>query len=93
MNGTIVRSAHFGAAALLAVLLLSGPALADGMPSKGKAASPDYFDGRACSLSGNIGLTTDNVFRGLSLNNEDPAGQGALISPAAGSTWALRAQR
>jgi hypothetical protein len=35
MNGIIARSGILGAAALLAGVLLAGPALADGMPSKG----------------------------------------------------------
>jgi uncharacterized protein (TIGR02001 family) len=79
MNLTIARTSGWGAASLLAALLLAGPALADGLPGRGKAAAaPDTFDTRPCSVSGYVGATTDNVFRGISKSNEDPAAQGAL---------------
>jgi uncharacterized protein (TIGR02001 family) len=55
--------------------LLAGPALADGMPSKGRIASPES---RACSSTGNVGVTSDYVFRGISQNGENAAIQGGV---------------
>jgi uncharacterized protein (TIGR02001 family) len=79
MNITITKSALFGAASLLAALLLAGPALADGMPAKGKpVAAPDAYDPRPCSVSGYVGASTDNVYRGISKSNEDPSAEGAV---------------
>src|SRR5262245_57417668 len=79
MNATIAKSVTLGAASLLAVVLLAGTALADGLPAKGKAAAPapDY-DSRPCAVSGYVGATTDNVFRGFSKSNEDPSAEGAV---------------
>jgi uncharacterized protein (TIGR02001 family) len=79
MNVTIAKSATFGAASLLAAALLAGTALADGLPGKGRpVATPDTYDTRPCSVSGYVGATTDNVFRGFSKSNEDPSAQGAV---------------
>jgi uncharacterized protein (TIGR02001 family) len=79
MNGRIAKSATLGAASLLAAVLLAGTALADGLPSRGRpAAAPDNIDTRPCAVSGYVGATTDNVFRGFSKSNEDPSAQGAL---------------
>jgi uncharacterized protein (TIGR02001 family) len=79
MNVTIAKSATRGAASLLAAVLLAGTALADGLPSRGRpAAAPDSIDTRPCTVSGYVGATTDNVFRGFSKSNEDPSAQGAL---------------
>jgi uncharacterized protein (TIGR02001 family) len=69
-----IKSASMGAAALLAAAVFAGPALADGMPSRGKIADAP----RSCSVSANVGYTTDYVFRGVSQNNEDPAVQGGV---------------
>jgi uncharacterized protein (TIGR02001 family) len=55
--------------------MLAGPALADGMPSKGRIASPES---RACSVSGSVGVTSENVFRGISKSAEDASVQGGL---------------
>jgi uncharacterized protein (TIGR02001 family) len=69
-----IKSASMGAAALLAAAVFAGPALADGMPSRGRIA-----DGpRTCSTAGNVGVTTDYVFRGISQTLEDPALQGGV---------------
>jgi uncharacterized protein (TIGR02001 family) len=74
MNGTIARSAGFGAASLLAGLLFAGPALADGLPDRGKTRAKDGHD-HPCTVSGNVALTTDYVFRGVSQTNSDPSVQ------------------
>jgi uncharacterized protein (TIGR02001 family) len=60
-----------------ALLLTAGQAAADGMPTRGKtkAAEPD---GRPCTVSANVGLSTDYVFRGISKTFEDPAVQGGF---------------
>jgi uncharacterized protein (TIGR02001 family) len=79
MNATIARTVTFGAASLLAAVLLAGTALADGLPGRGRpVATPDAYDTRPCSVSGYVGATTDNVFRGFSKSNEDPSGQGTV---------------
>lgn len=78
MNGTIARSAGFGAASLLAGLLFAGPALADGLAGKGRTKAPEVSDGRPCTVSGNVGYTTDYVFRGVSQTFGNPAGQAAV---------------
>jgi uncharacterized protein (TIGR02001 family) len=65
-----------GAAALLAAAVLAGPALADGLPGRGKVA--DAPMPRSCSTSANIGLTSDYVFRGISQSGEDGAIQGGV---------------
>jgi uncharacterized protein (TIGR02001 family) len=76
MNGTSARIASYGAASLLAATLLAAPAFADGLPSKGKTKAPHEVETRPCSVSGNVGLTTDYVFRGITQSAENPAGQG-----------------
>jgi uncharacterized protein (TIGR02001 family) len=80
MSATIAKSATFGAASLLAAVLLAGTALADGLPSKGKAAAPadDAWGGRTCSTAANVGLTSEYVFRGISQSNEEAAVQGGV---------------
>jgi uncharacterized protein (TIGR02001 family) len=55
--------------------MIAGPALADGMPTRGRIGSPDS---RACSVSGDVGVTSDNVFRGISKSAEDAAFQGGV---------------
>lgn len=76
MNGVITKSIGFGAASLLAGFLFAGPALADGLPTRGKARA-DVLE-RPCSISGNVGVTSEYVFRGISMSNEDPALQATL---------------
>lgn len=64
-----------GAAA--ALFLTAGQAAADGIPSRGKARAPDT-DTRVCSTSGDVGVTSDYVFRGFSKSNEEAAIQGGV---------------
>jgi uncharacterized protein (TIGR02001 family) len=78
MNEAMARSTILGTASLLAALLLASPTLADGLPSKGKAAAPDVFDGRTCSTAANVGVTSDYVFRGISQSHENAAVQGGV---------------
>ena len=62
----------------MAGLLLAGQALADGPPGKGRAKAPEVSDGRPCTVSANVGYTTDYVFRGISQSNEEAAVQGGV---------------
>jgi uncharacterized protein (TIGR02001 family) len=71
----MVKSASWGAATLMGAALLAGPALADGMPSRGKVASSSS---RVCSTAANVGVTSDYVFRGISQSLENPALQGGV---------------
>jgi uncharacterized protein (TIGR02001 family) len=61
----------------VAAALLAGPALADGMPTRGRVAQPQP-EPRACTLSANVGLATEYVFRGFSQTAEGPAIQGGF---------------
>jgi uncharacterized protein (TIGR02001 family) len=72
----MIKSASFGAVSLLAMAAMAGPALADGMPSRGRVA--DAPAPRACSTTANVGLTTDYVWRGISQTFNDPALQGGV---------------
>jgi uncharacterized protein (TIGR02001 family) len=74
MNWSIVKSGSLGAASLLTAALLAGPALADGLPGRGRIAGP----APACSFSGNVAVTSDYVFRGVSQTLNDPALQGGV---------------
>ena len=74
MNGRLKGFAG-GIAAAFAVLMLSGPALADGYRSVKDAPKPEA---RRCNLSANIALTTEYVFRGFSQTAEGPAVQGGF---------------
>ena len=79
MMRSIALSGCFGAAALLAAALLMAPALADGMPKRGKvAAPPPAPEARQCTLSANVGITSDYIFRGFSQTAEGPAIQGGF---------------
>jgi uncharacterized protein (TIGR02001 family) len=73
----MMKSASWGAATLMGAALLAGPALADGMPSRGKIshASPES---RTCSTTANVGVTSDYVFRGISQSGEEAAIQGGV---------------
>jgi uncharacterized protein (TIGR02001 family) len=71
----MARSIGFGAASLLAGVLFAGSALADGLPTRGKARADDHHP---CSTSANVALTTDFVFRGISQGNEEAAVQGGV---------------
>jgi uncharacterized protein (TIGR02001 family) len=97
MNWPIARSARSeAAAALLAAVLLAAPALADGLPTRGRvpAAQQPQPEQRTCTLSANAALTTDYIFRGFSQTAEGPAVQGgfdATCSPLYGlyaGVWA-----
>jgi uncharacterized protein (TIGR02001 family) len=72
---SILKSASWGAASLMGAALLAGPALADGMPSKGRIAAPES---RACSSTGNVAFTSDYVFRGVSQSSGEAAVQGGV---------------
>ncbi|HXE86651.1 MAG TPA: TorF family putative porin [Hyphomicrobiaceae bacterium] len=72
----MIKSASLGAASLLAAAVFAGPALADGMPSRGRIA--DAPAPRACVTSGNVAFTTDYVFRGISQSNQNAAVQGGV---------------
>jgi uncharacterized protein (TIGR02001 family) len=71
------KTTTMGAASLLAAAIFAGPALADGMPSRGRIATPAP-ESRGCTTSANVGLTTDYVFRGISQSGEEPAIQGGV---------------
>lgn len=73
---SIIKSASLGAASLLAAAVLAGPSFADGMPKRGKVAAP--AEARPCTVSANVGFTTDYVFRGVSQTGEDATVQGGL---------------
>jgi uncharacterized protein (TIGR02001 family) len=70
---TILKTAGATGIALLA---LSGAALADGYGGSVKDAPAD--EGRKFGWSITLGGTSDYVFRGISLSNEDPAAQGSI---------------
>jgi uncharacterized protein (TIGR02001 family) len=72
----MARSFGIGAASLLAGVLFAGPALADGLPTRGKARADTHDHG--CSVSANVGFTSDFVFRGISQSNEEAALQGGV---------------
>jgi uncharacterized protein (TIGR02001 family) len=79
MNWPIVKSVCSGTAALLAASLLAGPALADGMPTRGHIATPPPEPPqRLCALSANVALASEYVFRGVSQTSEGPAIQGGF---------------
>jgi uncharacterized protein (TIGR02001 family) len=76
MNGVNARSFGIGAASLLAGIFLAGSAVAGGLPERGRAAAEPHD--RPCSVSANVGITTDFVFRGISQSNEEAALQGGV---------------
>jgi len=64
---------------MLAAALLAAPALADGMPSRGRIATPPPPpEARRCTFSANVGITSDYIFRGFSQTAEGPAIQGGF---------------
>src|SRR5262245_18896897 len=72
-------SLRLGAIALMGGALLAGPALADGMPKKGRVKTTEAAPAqRLCALSANVALTTDYIFRGFSQTAEGPAIQGGF---------------
>ena len=77
MKLRIAQIAGLAVSAVLGTALLAAPALADGMNKKRALAEPAPAP-RACSLSANIGLTTEYVFRGFSQTAEGAAVQGGF---------------
>jgi uncharacterized protein (TIGR02001 family) len=73
---SIIKSASLGAASLLAMAVFAGPSFADGLPSRGKVAAAE--PARPCTFTGNVGVTTDYVFRGISQTLNDAAVQGGV---------------
>lgn len=71
-----IKATSLGAASLLAAAVFAGPALADGMPSRGRIAEAPAP--RTCTTAGNVGLTSDYVFRGISQSNQEAAVQGGV---------------
>ena len=77
MTFRLARLAGSAAAAALGAALLAGPAFADGMNKKGAIRDPAPAP-RACTLSANVALATEYVFRGVSQTAEGPAVQGGF---------------
>ena len=79
MTVKVSRFAGWAAVSALGAALLAGPAVADGMMKRGSIKDPVAEPApRACSLSANVGLTTEYVFRGISQTAEGPAIQGGF---------------
>ena len=79
MTWTIAKILRLGALSLFAAVLLGGPALADGMPKRGAVKTTETTPPpRACTLSANVALATDYIFRGFSQTAEGPAIQGGF---------------
>src|SRR5262245_52260801 len=72
-----IKTASLGAVSLLAAAAFAAPAFADGMPGHGRISS-GAPESRGCTTAGNVGLTTDYVFRGISQSNEEGAVQGGV---------------
>jgi uncharacterized protein (TIGR02001 family) len=74
-----IKKSLMGAAGVAALALAAsvGPAAADGTYVESVAA-PAAEEGREFSWSITVGGTSDYIFRGLSLSNEDPAAQGSI---------------
>ena len=73
----MIKSVSLGAVSLLAAAVFAGPAFADGMPGRGRVKAPETRTG-PCTVSANVGYTTDYVFRGISQTNEEAAVQGGV---------------
>ncbi len=68
-----------GLASILAAAALAAPALADGMPSRGAVKTTEATPApRPCTLSANVALATEYVFRGISQTSEGAAIQGGF---------------
>ncbi len=78
MTFNISKTAGLGAASALATVLVVGTAFADGVTRRGSIKDAPAPAPRACSLSANVGLTSDYVFRGFSQTAEGPAIQGGF---------------
>jgi uncharacterized protein (TIGR02001 family) len=63
----------------MAASLFLSPALADGMPTRGRVATPPQQpEARRCTLSANVALASEYVFRGFSQTSEGAAIQGGF---------------
>jgi uncharacterized protein (TIGR02001 family) len=79
MTWRIPNAARLGAISLLGAVLLAGAALADGMPKGGRVKKAETTPAQPlCTLSANVALTTDYIFRGFSQTAEGPAIQGGF---------------
>jgi uncharacterized protein (TIGR02001 family) len=74
MNARLHKIAA-GFTTALAVMMLTGPALADGMGRRGSLKDMPKPEER-CKHSANIALTTEYIFRGFSQTAQGPAVQG-----------------
>jgi uncharacterized protein (TIGR02001 family) len=73
------RTVSLGVASLLAAAAFAAPALADGMPPRGRVKTVEPApEPRRCTLSANVALTSDYIFRGFSQTGEGPALQGGF---------------
>ena len=75
-----IKKTLIGAAsvAALALAAAAAPAAADGYAVESAAAAAPASDAREFAWSITVGGTSDYVFRGVSLTNEDPAAQGSI---------------
>ena len=79
MTFRISKLASLAAASALGVAIFAGPALADGLMRRGSIKDPVEAPApRACTLSANVALATEYVFRGVSQTAEGPAVQGGF---------------
>ena len=79
MTFKLSRLAGLAAASALGAALLAGPALADGLNKRGSIKDPVEAPApRACTLSANVALATEYVFRGVSQTAQGPAVQGGF---------------
>jgi uncharacterized protein (TIGR02001 family) len=71
---------RLGAVASIGALaaLSAAPALADGMPARGRVKTVEEAPQRRCTASANVGLASEYVFRGLSQTSEGAAIQGGF---------------
>lgn len=74
---TIKSFARMAGTAGLALAAMAGAALADGYEG-GSTKDAAADEGRKLTWSITLGATSDYMFRGLSLNDEDPAAQGSV---------------
>ena len=73
------KSAALGAATAVLATVFASSAFADGMPKRGSIKSAEPAPAaRACSLSANVALASEYVFRGVSQTGEEPAIQGGF---------------
>jgi uncharacterized protein (TIGR02001 family) len=79
MNSGLMGTASLGVVSMLAAVVLAAPALADGMPSRGKVKTAETApEQRRCTLSANVALASEYIFRGISQTSEGLAIQGGF---------------